>query len=171
MNAMNAMKASMIFLGLGTAALFLPATCHAQAEVSPDFYDVAAPAAASIARPVAVNHAKSDARFQGTFKLAHAVECSGKAIPAGEYIVTLPQGDVFGRVMLRHNGRTIQLEPRAISRNSASGESALLVTHSRGRGTLEAIYLQDRHLTVYFSTDSLKLAAGNSIRAQRVPIS
>ena len=26
-------------------------------------------------------------------------------------------------------------------------------------------------LTVYFSTDSLKLAAGNSIRAQRVPIS
>ena len=172
MKAMNALRASMMFLGMGSAALFLPATCHAQAEVAPDFYDMAAPvAAASSAQPVAVNHAKTDARFEGTFKLAQAVECSGKTLPAGEYTVSLPKDDAFGPLTLRHNGRTIKLEPRAISRSSVSGESALLVTRTRGRRTLEAIYMQDRHLTVYFSNENLKLAAGNSIRAQRVPIS
>jgi hypothetical protein len=172
MKARNALRSSVIFLGLGTAALFLPATCHAQAEVAPDFYDMAIPAAGGpTAPPVGLNHAKADARMEKTFKLAYAVECSGKTLPAGEYTVTLPQGDAFGRFMLRHNGRTVELEPRAISRNSIRGESALLVTRTKGHRTLEAIYLQDRHLTVYFSTDSLKLAASNSIRTQRVPIS
>lgn len=172
MKAMNAVRSSVIFLGLGTAALFLPATCHAQAEVAPDFYDVAATAvAASTAQPVAVNRGKPEARFEGTFKLAQAVECSGKTLPAGEYTVSLPKGDAFGPLTLRHNGRIIELEPRAISRSSVSGESALLVTRARGRSTLEAIYMRDRHLTVYFSTERLKLAASDSIRAQRVPIS
>jgi len=172
MKAMNALRSSLIFLGLGTAALFLPASCHAQAEVAPDFYDMAASVATgAIAQPVALDRAKTNTRLEGTFKLAQAVECSGKTLPAGDYTMSLPQGDAFGPLTLRHNGRTIELQPRAISRNSNSGESALLVTRTRGRRTLEAIYMQDRHLTVYFSTESLKLAASNSIRAQRVPIS
>lgn len=171
MKARNAVRVSAVFLGIGAAALLLPATSRAQAEVSPDVYPNESPAATMVAaKPAVTASAKVDAKYQGSFSLPYAVECSGRTLEAGEYTVSLPQGDAFGRVTLRHNGRVVELQPRAISRDGISGQSALLVTQSNGRRTLQAIYVQDRHVTVYFHSDAL-LDAVNHSNAQRVPIS
>jgi len=170
MKTMKAVRISVVLLGLGVAAL-VATPCRAQSEVNPDFYDVAVQADLAVAaQPTTTLVAKAEAQFQGTFQLASAVECSGKTLPAGEYTVSLPQGDAFGRVTLRHNGETIQLEPRAISRNSLSGKSAVLLTREGNHRTLEAIYVRDMHTTMYFRTEGLRLVASNSVRAQRVPI-
>jgi hypothetical protein len=171
MNAMTAVRISTAFLGLVLAS-FLAAPCYAQAEVAPDFYDAVSPAAiAQAPQPVAASQQQADKQFRGTFTLPYDIQCSGKTLPAGQYSVALDSGTALRLVTLRHDGKTIKLRARVLSTYSARGQSALLVNRGEKGRTLEAIYLQNQNVVLYFRSEGMSYVAGNAMRAERVPIS
>jgi len=171
MKTRTAVRISIALLVLGLAC-FLAAPCHAQAEVAPDSYDVASPAAiAQASQLAAANQQQADLQFRGSFTLPYDVVCSGKTLPAGEYSVALGSGPALRLVTLRHDGKTINLRARVLSPYSAPGQSALLVSRGEQGRTLEAIYVQKQNVILFFRADGLRYVAVNAIRAERVPIS
>ena len=79
MKITTVVKGSIFAAALGVACL-LPVTTHAQADVSPDVYEVAN-AETTVAEhqvQVAANTAKP-ADFQGRFALPYEVRCKGKS--------------------------------------------------------------------------------------------
>jgi hypothetical protein len=171
MNTMTAVRISTAVLGLGLAP-FMAAPCQAQTEVAPDFYEAASLAVVSPApQQIAASRQQTDLQFHGSFTLPYNVECSGKTLPAGEYSVVLQPGPAQRFVTLLHNGKTIRLRARVRSEYSAPGESSLLVSrHERSR-RLEAIYVQELNVILYFRPEGISYISGNAIRAERVPIS
>jgi hypothetical protein len=160
-------KGSIFAAALGLACL-LPTTTHAQAEVSPDVYEVVSTEtiAAEHQLQVAANTTKP-ADFQGRFALPYEVRCKGKSLKAGQYSVSVKSEGTTRVVTLAHNGETMNIHAQELAGNAAASQSTVLVRKSHEGRLLEAVYVRQLNMLLYLDTN----AATQSGQMERLPIS
>jgi hypothetical protein len=167
----NWTKAMLTVAGLALAC-FWPATTHAQAEVSPDFYAI--DNSAPIQQPqmtLAANTQQAPAEFQGNISLPYQVQCSGKKLAAGQYTVAVKTEGQQKTVVLHKDGNEVKLAVRQIAPASKADRSALLVQSAGEKRMLEAVYVASLNAILYLDHD-WKLSLLDRIQAaERVPIS
>jgi len=166
MKITTAVKASVFTAVLGFACL-LPATAHAQADVSPDFYPLpnTETIAAQPAQVASAKQAKAD--FEGKFSLPYEVKCSGKNLKSGKYLLSV-KSEGKGRVVTIHrSGEEVSIRVREVPTNRAASQSALLVRKSDEGRRLEAVYVEGLNAMLYPETDTM----GSHGRMERLPIS
>ncbi len=160
-------KGSIFAAALGLACL-LPTTTHAQAEVSPDVYEVVSTEtiAAEHQLQVAANTTKP-ADFQGRFALPYEVRCKGKSLKAGQYSVSVKSEGTTRVVTLAHNGETMNIRAQELAGNRAAGHSAMMVRKSPNGRMLEALYVRQLNVLLFLDTN----VAAESGRTESLPIS
>jgi hypothetical protein len=167
MKMTTVVKGSILAAALGVACL-LPVTTHAQADVSPDNYELAntETTAATQQTQVASNTAKP-ADFQGRFALPYDVRCKGKNLKSGQYSLSVKSEGTSRVVTIARNGETMNIRAQEITGNSAASHSTVLVRKSHEGRLLEAVYVRQLNLLLYLDTNS----AAQSGQMERLPIS
>ena len=160
-------KSSVFAAALGLACL-LPTTTHAQADVSPDVYEVVSTEtiAAEHQLQVASNNTKQ-ANFQGRFALPYEVLCKGKSLKAGQYSVSVKSEGTTRVVTLAHNGETMNIRAQELAGNRGAGPSAMMVRKSHDGRMLEAVYVRQLNVLLFLDAN----AATESGRMESLPIS
>jgi hypothetical protein len=123
MRATTLLKVSVFTATLGLACL-LPRTARAQAEVSPDFYELsntAPPETAQVATTV------SNADFHGTFLLPYDVNCSGQNLKSGQYTLSMKSEGAKRMISIRRGAEEMNIRVRRALGNSTASQSAVLV--------------------------------------------
>jgi hypothetical protein len=167
----NWTKAMLTVAGLALAC-FWPATTHAQAEVSPDFYAI--DNSAPIQQPqmtLAANTQQAPAEFQGTISLPYQVQCRGKKLAAGQYTVAVKAEGAKKTVVLHKDGNEVKLAVRQIAPASKAERSALLVQSAGRTRMLEAVYVASMNAILYLDHDWKLSLLDRMQSAERVPIS
>jgi hypothetical protein len=161
-----AVKGSIFAAALGIACL-LPVTTHAQADVSPDMYELANTdvTVAEQAR-LASNNAKP-VDFHGQFALPYEVRCNGKNLKSGQYSVSVKSEGTTRVVTLARNGETMNIRAQELTGNPAASHSTVLVRKSHEGRMLEAVYVKQLNVLLYLDTNS----AAQSGQMERLPIS
>ena len=159
-------KGSIFAAALGLACL-LPVTTHAQADVSPSFYEVASPEtiAAEHQLIAAANTAKP-ADFQGRFALPYEVRCKGKSLKSGQYSLSVKSEGTTRVVTIARNGETMNIRAQELAGNPAASRSTVLVRKSHDGRMLEAVYVRQLNLLLYLDTN----AVAQSGQMERLPI-
>jgi hypothetical protein len=167
MKITTVVKGSIFAAALGIACL-LPVTTHAQADVSPDVYEVAntETIAAEHALLAAANTAKP-ADFQGRFALPYEVRCKGKSLKSGQYAVSVKSEGTGRVVTITRNGETMNIRAQELAGNSTANHSSVLVRKSHEGRLLEAVYVRQLNVLLYLDTN----AATQSGRMEQLPIS
>ena len=154
-------KASMLTAALGLACL-LPATARAQSDAMPDefaFVDTT-PAAQPVLAVQAAN-------FDGKISLPYGVNCAGKNLEPGQYVVSV-RSEGSARVVTIHGGGTsVGMYAREVQVKEAASHSALLVRKSGQGHKVEAVYVEGLGATLYLNPNTNGAAAG----MERLPIS
>lgn len=160
-----AVKGSIFAAALGLACL-LPATTHAQADVSPDVYEMANTdvTVAQQAR-LASNNAKP-ADFQGRFALPYEVRCKGKSLKSGQYSLSVKSEGTTRVVTIARNGETMDIRAQELAGNPAASHSSVLVRKSHEGRMLEAVYVRQLNLLLFLDGN----AAAQSGQMERLPI-
>jgi hypothetical protein len=169
----RAMKMTMIAKGsifaaaLGVACL-LPVTTHAQADVSPDIYELANTETTVATQQVQVaNIAAKPADFQGRFALPYEVRCKGKSLKSGQYSLTVKSEGTGRVVTIARGGETMNIRAQELTGNPAASHSTVLVRKSHEGRMLEAVYVKQLNVLLYLDTNS----AAQSGQMERLPIS
>ena len=160
-------KSSVFAAALGLACL-LPTITHAQADVSPDVYEVVSTEtiAAEHQLQVASNNTKQ-ANFQGRFALPYEVRCKGKSLKAGQYSVSVKSEGTTRVVPLAHNGETMNIRAQELAGHRGAGPSAMMVRESHDGRMLEAVYVRQLNVLLFLDAN----AATESGRMESLPIS
>jgi hypothetical protein len=160
-------KSSVFAAALGLACL-LPATTHAQAEVSPDVYEVVSTETivAEQQLQLAANTTKP-ADFQGRFALPYEVHCKGKSLKSGQYMLSVKSEGTGRVVTIARNGETMNIRAQELTGNPAASRSTVLVRKSHDGRRLEAVYVRQLNLLLYLDTN----AATQPGQMERLPIS
>jgi hypothetical protein len=158
-------KGSIFAAALGVACL-LPVTTHAQAEVSPDMYELANTdvTLAQQAR-LASNNAKP-ADFHGRFALPYEVRCKGKSLKSGQYSLSVKSEGTTRVVTIARNGETMDIRAQELAGNPAASHSSVLVRKSHDGRMLEAVYVRQLNLLLFLDGN----AAAQSGQMERLPI-
>jgi hypothetical protein len=158
-------KGSIFAAALGLACL-LPVTTHAQADVSPSFYELANTdvTVAQQAR-LASNNAKP-ADFQGKFALPYEVRCKGKSLKSGQYSLSVKSEGTTHVVTIARNGESMNIRAQELTGNSAASRSTVLVRKSHQGRMLEAVYVRQLNVLLFLDTNS----AAQSGLMERLPI-
>ena len=158
-------KGSIFAAALGLACL-LPVTTHAQADVSPSFYELANTdvTVAQEAR-LASNNAKP-AEFQGQFALPYEVRCKGKSLKSGQYSLSVKSEGTTRVVTIARNGESMNIRAQELTGNSAASRSTVLVRKSHQGRMLEAVYVRQLNVLLFLDTNS----AAQSGLMERLPI-
>ena len=161
-----ALKGSIFAAALGLACL-LPTTMHAQADVSPSFYEVVSPEtiAAEHQLIAAANTAKP-ADFQGRFALPYEVRFKGKSLKSGQYSLSVKSEGTTRVVTIARKGETMNIRAQELTGNSAASRSTVLVRKSHDGRMLEAVYVRQLNLLLYLDTN----AVAQSGQMERLPI-
>ena len=167
MKITTVVKSSVIAAALGLACL-LPATTHAQAEVSPDVYEVVSTETivAEQQLQVAANTIKP-ADFQGRFALPYEVHCKGKSLKSGQYMLSVKSEGTGRMVTIARNGEAMNICAQELTGNPAASRSTVLVRKSHDGRRLEAVYVRQLNLLLYLDTN----AATQPGQMERLPIS
>jgi hypothetical protein len=165
MKMMTVVKSSVFAATLGLACL-LPVTAHAQAEVSPDNYELANTdvTVAQQAR-LASNNAKP-ADFHGRFALPYEVRCKGKSLKSGQYSLSVKSEGTTRVVTIARNGETMDIRAQELAGNPAASHSSVLVRKSHEGRMLEAVYVRQLNLLLFLDGNS----AAQSGQMERLPI-
>ena len=160
-------KGSIFAAALGLACL-LPVTTHAQADVSPDVYEVANSETIVAQQPVqvAANTAKP-ADFQGRFALPYEVRCKGKSLKSGQYSLSVKSEGTGRVVTIARDGETMNIRAQELTGNPAANHSTVLVRKSHDGRRLEAVYVRQLNVPLYLDTN----AATQPGRMEQLPIS
>jgi hypothetical protein len=161
------MKGMLTLAGLALAC-FWPATTHAQAEVSPDVF--AMDNAAPIGQPVVAAQAQP-AEFQGQISLPYQLQCNGKKLAAGQYMVSVKTEGANKTVVLHKDGNEVRLAVKLIEPASKTGKSALLVQSAGEKRMLEAVYVASMDAILYLDHDWKLSLLDRMQNAERLPIS
>jgi hypothetical protein len=167
MKITTVVKGSIFAAALGVACL-LPVTTHAQADVSPDVYEVVSTEtiAAEHQLIAAANTAKP-ADFQGSFALPYEVRCKGKSLKSGQYALSVKSEGTGRVVTITRNGETMNIRAQELTGNPAATHSTVLVRKSHEGRLLEAVYVRQLNVLLYLDTN----AATQTGRMERLPIS
>jgi hypothetical protein len=167
MKMTTVVKTSIFAAALGLACL-LPATAHAQADVSPDIYEFANTETTAATQQVQVaNNTAKPADFQGRFALPYEVRCKGKNLKSGQYSLSVKSEGTSRVVTIARNGETMNIRAQELAGNPAASHSALFVRRSHDGRLLEAIYVRQLNVLLYLDTN----ATAQSGRMERLPIS
>ncbi|HEX8764409.1 MAG TPA: hypothetical protein VF740_04575 [Candidatus Acidoferrum sp.] len=159
-------KGMLTLAGLALAC-FWPATTHAQAEVSPDYYAI--DNAAPIEQPLAAQ--AQPAEFQGQISLPYQLQCNGKQLAAGQYMVAVKTEGAKKTVVLHKDGNEVKLAVKQIAPASKTGKSALLVQSAGEKRMLEAVYVASMNAVLYLDHDWKLSLLDRMQNAERLPIS
>jgi hypothetical protein len=164
---MMAVKGSIFAAALGLACL-LPATTHAQAEVSPEVYETVSPEtiAAEHQLQAAANNAKP-ADFEGKFALPYEVRFKGKSLKSGQYSLSVKSEGTTRVVTIARNGETMNIRAQELTRNPGASHSTVLVRKSNEGRMLEAVYVRQLNMLLYLDIN----AVAQSGEMERLPIS
>jgi hypothetical protein len=166
MKVTEIVKTSVFVAALGLACL-LPVTAHAQAEVSPDVYEMANTDVTVAQQARLARNNTTQMNFQGRFALPYEVRCKGKSLKAGQYSVSVKSEGTTRVVTLAHNGETTNIRAQELAGNRAAGSSAMMVRKSHDGRMLEAVYVRQLNVLLFLDTD----AAAESGRMESLPIS
>jgi hypothetical protein len=163
MKITTVVKASVFAAALGIACL-LPVTAHAQADVSPDHFELlnTETPAAPPALVASTKDAKAD--FQGKFSLPYRVQCSGKNLKAGEYQLSVTSEGTNRMIAIHGRGANLNIQARVVPVNRAASQSAVLVRKSGQGRSLEGVYVEALNAMLY-----LQPSPGLGVM-ERVPI-
>ncbi|HXO05657.1 MAG TPA: hypothetical protein VN884_08505 [Candidatus Sulfotelmatobacter sp.] len=162
MKMTTVVKASMLIAALGLACL-LPATARAQSDVMPDEFAFSAEPATA-AQPAAAARAVN---FDGKISLPDAVNCAGKNLEAGEYMVSVRSEGSARVVTIHGGGRSVNVLAHEVRVKEETGHSALLVRKSGQGHRVEAVYVEGLGATLYLNANT----KGAAIEMERLPIS
>jgi hypothetical protein len=166
MKMTTVVKSSVFAAALGLACL-LPVTAHAQAEVSPDIYELANTDVTVAQQARLARNNTMQASFQGRFALPYEVRCEGKNLKAGQYSVSVKWEGTTRVVTLAHNGETMNIRAQELAGNRAAGRSAMMVRKSHDGRMLEAVYVRQLNVLLFLDTN----AAAESGGMESLPIS
>ncbi|MGA8308203.1 MAG: hypothetical protein WB723_21190 [Candidatus Acidiferrales bacterium] len=167
MKMTTVVKSSVFAAALGLACL-LPATTHAQADVSPDIYEVVSTDTVVAEQQVqAAANATKPADFQGHFALPYEVRCKGKSLKSGQYALSVKSEGTGRVVTITRNGETMNIRAQELTGNPAASHSTVLVRKSHEGRLLEAVYVRQLNVLLYLDTN----AATQPGRMERLPIS
>jgi hypothetical protein len=159
-------KGSIFAAALGLACL-LPATTHAQAEVSPEVYDVVSTETiAAEQQLIAASNTAKPADFQGRFALPYEVHCKGKNLKSGQYSLSVKSEGTTRVVTIARNGETMDIRAQELAGNPAASHSSVLVRKSHEGRMLEAVYVRQLNLLLFLDGD----VAAQSGQMERLPI-
>lgn len=161
MKMTTVVKATMFTAALGLACL-LPATARAQSDVMPD--EFAFSDTTTAAQPVAV---QAKANFEGKISLPYGVNCEGKNLKAGEYLVSVKSEGANRVVAIHGRGENVNMHVREVRTDGVTSRSALLVRKSGQGHKVEAVYVEGLGATLYLNANTNGSAAG----MVRLPIS
>ena len=161
-----AVKGSIFAAALGVACL-LPVTTHAQADVSPDNYELAntETTAATQQTQVASNTA-TPADFHGQFALPYEVRCKGKSLKSGQYSLSVKSEGTSRVVTIARNGETMNIRAQELAGNPGASHSTVLVRKSHEGRKLEAVYVRQLNVLLFLDGN----AAAQSGQMERLPI-
>ena len=160
-------KSSIFAAAFGIACL-LPITTHAQADVSPDVYELANTETTVATQQAQVaNNAAKPADFQGRFALPYEVRCKGKNLKSGQYSLSVKSEGTSRVVTIARGGETMKIRAQELIGNAAASHSTVLVRKSHEGRMLEAVYLRQLNLMLYLDTN----AVAGSGQMERLPIS
>ena len=160
-----ALKGSIFAAALGLACL-LPVTTHAQADVSPDIYELANTdvTVAQQARLASNNAKPTD--FHGQFALPYEVRCKGKSLKSCQYSLSVKSEGTTRVVTIARNGETMNIRAQELTGNSAASRSTVLVRKSHEGRMLEAVYVRQLNVLLYLDTNAI----AQSGLMERLPI-
>ena len=166
MKATTAVKASMITAALGFAFM-LPATAHAQSDMSPDEYAFSA-VEVTAAQPVKTANAQTaKADFEGKVSLPYDVKCGNKNLKAGQYLLSVKSEGTARVITINGGGQNMNMRAHEGPVNHQASQSALLVRKSVEGRKLEAVYVSGLNTTLYLEAST----NGSQARLERLPIS
>src|ERR1700745_3680290 len=166
MKMTTVMKTSVFAAALGLACL-LPATAHAQADVSPDIYEFANTETTAATQQVQVaNNTAKPADFQGRFALPYEVRCKGKNLKSGQYSLSVKSEGTSRVVTIARNGETMNIRAQELAGNPPTSHSSVLVRKSHEERMLEAVYVRQLNLLLFLDGN----AAAQSGQMERLPI-
>ncbi len=108
--------------------------------------------------------------YERNFTLPFEVYWGGTVLAPGNYSLTLDPASANGLVALYGEGRAATIMPRAIARRASAGENVLIVKRDGEVRTVEALYLADLNLVLYYGRNGKQHTEGDSQRIERIPI-
>jgi len=166
MKGNTVVKASIFAAVLGVACL-LPATAHAQAEVSPETYANLSDMTMTTQPVQVASNTATSTEFQGQFSLPYNVHCSGKKLTSGKYMLSVKSEGLNRVVTIARDGQVTKLQARELPGRPATSQSALLVRKSADGRVLAAVYVQQLNAMLFLDGN----AAAQSGHMERLPIS
>ena len=161
-----AVKGSIFTAALGLACL-LPVTTHAQADVSPDNYELANTETTVATQQVQVaSISAKPADFQGHFALPYEVRCKGKSLKSGQYSLSVKSEGTSRVVTIARNGETMNIRAQELAGNPVASRSSVLVRKSHEGRMLEAVYVRELNVLLFLDGN----AAAQSGQMERLPI-
>src|SRR5262249_32042555 len=142
------LKASVFAAFLGVACL-LPATAHAQAEISPDTYEMANSQPVTTQPGQVASNTTPAADFQGQGSLPYDVSCSGKNLKSGKYQLTVKSEGPNHVVTIARDGQVTTLQAHELPGRHATTHSALLVRKAAEGRVLAAVYVQQLNAMLF----------------------
>lgn len=124
----------------------------------------------SIVAAVGPAQAQQLPRYERTFTLPFEVRWGGTVLAPGNYSLTLDPASPNSLITLRGEARAATLVPRAIAMHASAGDNMLIVKRNGGLRTVEALYLADLHLVLYYGQNGKQHIEDESQRIERIPI-
>ena len=112
---------------------------YAQSEIDPDHFD--SPNTEPFPQPKGSSSQVRAILYEGNFSLPHAVECSGKKLPPGQYSISLRFTGVAAEFTLRRNGHIVEAGGLLHPEGPNHGRDALFLGRGRKMRRLSAIHV------------------------------
>jgi hypothetical protein len=140
-------------------------TAHAQAEVSPDHYELSNTEVTPALNAAIAGAKQTKADFTGKFSLPYSVRCNGQDLRPGEYLISVKARGTSQVVTIQETNTNLTFQARMVPANERMNGSTMIVRKSPKGRKLEGVYVAQLSSILYFQP----VASAGSI--ERVPIS
>ena len=141
------MKKLLLFACTTIYPLFANSTERGQAEIAPDHYEASdsqsGPAKAAANTKAVLIH------YEGTFTLRYSVQCEGRSLRPGDYVVSLDSDGSTVRVTLNRRDQAVKIEGVPEKQPRYRDRDALLVQRSGDNRELSAIHIAHLELLLH----------------------
>jgi len=114
--------------------------------------------------------AQQPPRYERNFTLTVELHWAGTVLAPGNYSLTLDPASPHGVITLRGEGRAASILPRAIARHAGAGDTMLMVKRDGELRIVEALYLADLDLVLYYHGNGKQPNESDAQRIERIPI-
>lgn len=157
-------RISIFAAALGIACL-LPTTAHAQAEVSPDNYELLNTDASPALNASIPSAKQTKADFSGKFSLPYNVKCNGQNLRPGNYSISVKARGTGNVVTIHETNTNLNFQARTVPANQRMNGSTVIVRKSQKGRKLEGFYVAGLNSILYLQPTA------NEGSIERLPIS